>query len=168
MPCAEDGWTPHLVGRVGRVLFGIGMIVGAYKAAVPPDVFSMKFLIAVLLTTYVSKYGINLAFQKQHWGEYTRIATGCSFVALIIIDQNIAIAHVTSIMMSSFIIAFWSFIGIAYVLCGIIGIGGCELNSYHIIWNHVKYNRCSCDQLDCTVIISPIYLLDKIEMILYK
>ena len=168
MPCAVDAWSPLLVGKVGRVISGIGMLIGAYKCT-SMTAFSTFYWISILLTVYVSKYGINLAFYKQNWGEMTRIAVVIFFLSTICFGQiDPEYKFYSMLLIKTFITIFWIFIGIAYILCGILGVGGCELNAYHIIWNHFKYNRCSCNEVDCAVIISPIYLLDKLEMMLYN
>lgn len=158
MPCAVDTWKPRIIGKIGRIVCGVGMMLGAYKCTLC-DTLDMYLLLWIIATIYVSKYGINLGFQKPHWGEMTRYVIAIMFALLLAIGRtNLQTQYYSLIILNVLIMLFWSFIGIAYILCGILGIGGCELNSYHIIWNHVKYNRCSCDEIDCSIIVSPLYL----------
>ena len=165
MPCVVDGWQPGIFGRGCRIVTGFAMLLIIENVWNMESDIDSYYVAMVVLNVYLLTYSINLMFNKASWGYYPQFVFLLLWLAGFVYDDFNLNGYLSKLLCNLCILWSFGLIGIAYILCGILGIGGCELMAYYAIFNHFKSGDCSCEEIDCQIPISPLYVFDKIEMI---
>lgn len=168
MPCVVDGWEPKLFGRICRVIAGFIMLLMIDKAWNTETVLNGYYGFMIVLNMNLLQYSINLMFNKPSFGYKPQGILFLVWFGLFVFDNFNVNGYLSKLLCDLIILYSFGLIGIAYILCGILGIGGCELMAYYAIFNHFKTGNCSCDEMDCQILISPLYIFDRIEMALFS
>eukprot|EP01084_Bolivina_argentea_P048739 89754_1 len=165
MACAVDRWQPRTFGRGCRIMCGFIMLLMVENAWNVESMESIYYVTMVILNVYLLQFSINLMFDKPSFGHKPQILFIGLWLTLFIFDSLNINGYLPRLLCNVVILYSFGLIGTAYILCGILGVGGCELMAYYAIFNHFKTGSCSCDEIDCPLPISPLYIFDKIEML---
>ena len=168
MPCVVDGWNPKLFGRICRIITGFIMLLMIDKAWNLESVLNVYYGFMLVLNMNLMQYSINLMFNKPSFGYKPQGILFLIWFILFVFENFNVNGYLTKLICDLCILYSFGLIGIAYILCGLLGIGGCELMAYYTIFNHFNHGDCSCDEMDCKITISPLYVFDKIEMYFFS
>ena len=160
---------PMILGRIARVLAGVGVLSAFYSEvdvaiafvtgtryldAVPPQ--SPMFWMAVLLAFWVFPYVVNIGFTRS-WGRKPQVVV--AGVAVVAILAGLALygnwwAPPLEVLLLVWMIYTFGHLGFCFLMSGVLATPGCEMRAIPHLWT--KLTGRATKEHYCPGLLDPI------------